>query len=152
MYRRILVAVDGSDISTRALEEALRLCKDQHAQVRIVHAVDLVPSVDEGYVDFDAYEREELEKGQAILNRAVAVARGAGVEPESSLVEVCKRRISTAIVDEAKRWEADLIVMGTHGRSGLTQLLLGSVTEGVVRSGLTPVLLVRAAAAALQSE
>jgi nucleotide-binding universal stress UspA family protein len=53
-------------------------------------------------------------------------------------------RIASVIEGEARRWQADLIVIGTHGRSGLSRLLLGSVAEGVVRVASVPVLLVRA--------
>ena len=74
-----------------------------------------------------------------------ARAKKAGVGAESRLVEVEKygERVVDAIVDEAKRWRADLIVIGTHGRRGVSHLLLGSVAEGVVRLAPAPVLLVR---------
>jgi nucleotide-binding universal stress UspA family protein len=54
-------------------------------------------------------------------------------------------RVCDVIVDEAKKWRADLIVMGTHGRRGMTRMLLGSDAEGVLRNTPVPVLLVRAA-------
>jgi nucleotide-binding universal stress UspA family protein len=145
MYRHVLVAVDGSDISTRALKEALRLARDERAQVRIVHAVDAMPppTTGEVYVDYDAHRQESLKAGRAVLNEALALARQAGLEPETILAEVQTEGTSGAIVEEARRWPADLIVMGTHGRSGLMHLLLGTVAEGVVRQTPTPVLLVR---------
>lgn len=145
MYKRILVPVDGSDVSTRALQEALRLAKDEQARVRIVHAVhEVPPPTGAAYVDYDAYRQAAMEEGRAILDKALTLARQAGLEPETKLAPVQTEGASGAIVEEARRWPADLIVMGTHGRSGLLHLLLGSVAEGVVRRAPTPVLLVRA--------
>jgi nucleotide-binding universal stress UspA family protein len=66
------------------------------------------------------------------------------VEADTLLVDAAGRRIATAIVEEAARWGAELIVMGTHGRHGFEHLILGSVAEGVVRRAVTPVLLIRA--------
>lgn len=144
MYQRILVAVDGSDVSDRALDEALKLAKEQQAQVRIVHVVDTMPPMTgEGVVYFDAYRQSALEAGRQVLDTAIARARQAGVEAEPMLVETRAQHPSRSIVEEARRWPADLIVIGTHGRTGLSHLLLGSVAEGVVRHALIPVLIVR---------
>jgi hypothetical protein len=74
--------------------------------------------------------------------------RGTGAEPETKLVEIrtlgalC-RRVSTVIAAESERWRADLVVLGTHGRRGVSKLVLGSVADGVVRTCGCPVLLVR---------
>lgn len=145
MFMRILVAVDGSHVSYRALEEALKLVKDQQAQVRIVHVVDTVPQEIGAYPvqDFDAYRQRSLTTGRKVLDEAIAVARRADVDAEPALVEMESSHPSIGIVEAAGRWPADLIVMGTHGRTGLLHLLLGSVAEGVVRDASVPVLLVR---------
>ncbi|HET7877050.1 MAG TPA: universal stress protein, partial [Methylomirabilota bacterium] len=75
--------------------------------------------------------------------KAGARAREAGVAVEPALLESDGRRVAAVVVDEARWWEADLIVVGTHGRRGLDRLLLGSVAEGVVRAAPVTVLLVR---------
>lgn len=146
MFRRILVAVDGSHISDRAVEQAVQLSKDQQARLKIVHVVDTVPEVIGAYPvpDFDSYRETSLEEGRRILDEAIAVAHRADVDPESALVEMESSHPSVGVVEQASRWSADLIVMGTHGRTGLMHLLLGSVSEGVVRDASAPVLLVRA--------
>ena len=64
---------------------------------------------------------------------------------QTRLLEADGERIASVIVEEAKRWPADLIVIGTHGRSGFSRILFGSVAEGVVRTAHVPVLLVRGA-------
>jgi nucleotide-binding universal stress UspA family protein len=146
MYKRILVAVDGSATGERALAEAIRLAAEANGQLRIVHAVELVN------VNWDVEMPEPTEiwewmtqSGREILRRAEAVARAAGVNVDTRLIEITTlgQRIPEAIAAEADTWPADLIVIGTHGRRGLSRLLLGSVAEGVVRVAKKPVLLIR---------
>lgn len=144
MFRRILVAVDGSHVSDGALAEALDLARDQQAELRIVHVVDTVPQeIPVVFLDFDAYREAALATGRAVLGEAVAAARSADVDAEPELVEILSAHPSIGILEEAVRWSADLIVMGTHGRTGLMHLLLGSVAESVVRDGRFPVLLIK---------
>lgn len=146
MYKRILVAVDGSETGERALAEAIRLAKEANGELRIVHAVELVN------VNWDVEMPEPTEiwewmtqSGREILRRAEAVARAAGVKFDTRLIEITTlgQRVPEAIAAEADAWPADLIVIGTHGRRGLSRLLLGSVAEGVVRVATKPVLLIR---------
>ena len=146
MYRRILVPVDGSAPSDRALDSALGLAKATGAKVRLVHIVDPLPpvSIDGMYTDVDAFRDAVIASGQAALKRAQRRAARSARRVESALLEAVGRDISSAIVAEAKRWRADLIVLGTHGRTGLARLVLGSVAEGVVRQSTAPMLLVRA--------
>jgi len=144
MYQRILVAVDGSPTSKRALAEACHLASDQHAQLRIVHVIDDPYS----YYAGDGFSPDTIatvenawrQSGQKILDSAADLARQNGVQPETALLERGDRT-SVVIVDDAKQWQADLLVLGTHGRHGLGELLLGSVAEGVVRTSTVPVLL-----------
>jgi nucleotide-binding universal stress UspA family protein len=150
MYKQILVAVDGSSTSDAALQQALELGREGQARLRVVHVIDSpydYPDALYGFVPGDLVElRQAWQKlGREVLDLALAAARLAGVEPESALLELAGRRVSTTIVDEAKRWGADLIVVGTHGHRGLERLLLGSVAEGVSRTAPISVLLVRGA-------
>jgi nucleotide-binding universal stress UspA family protein len=78
-----------------------------------------------------------------MLDAASKVALKQGVKADASLVESRGRPVSDVILDEARKWRADLIVMGTHGRRGVNRLLLGSDAERVLRSAPVPVLLVR---------
>jgi nucleotide-binding universal stress UspA family protein len=149
MYRRMLVPVDGSAASNKALAAALRLAKEQRAAVRIVHVVDVLPPAGlEGsaYIDFDGYRDAMLASGREVTKRAEARVRAAGVRAETRLLETTSHDVSAAVVLEAKRWRADLIAIGTHGRTGLARLFLGSVAEGVVRHAPAAVLLLRSGA------
>jgi nucleotide-binding universal stress UspA family protein len=147
MYKHILVAVDGSDTSNLALRESMKLAKEQQAVLRLVHVVDETPAymtMDTAYVLAD-FQKAMREAGQKVLATCAATAREAGIEVDTKFVipEVLTQRICDAIIDEAKRWPADLIVIGTHGRHGFNHLLLGSVAEGVIRFATKPVLVIR---------
>jgi nucleotide-binding universal stress UspA family protein len=149
MYKHILVAVDGSDTSNLALQEAMKLAKEQQAALRLIHVVDETPvymTMDTAYALAD-FQKAVREAGQKVLATCAATARQAGVEVDTKFVilEVLTRRICDAINEEAKGWPADLIVIGTHGRHGFNHLLLGSVAEGVIRLAAKPVLVIRGA-------
>jgi nucleotide-binding universal stress UspA family protein len=144
-YKRILVPVDGSATSNKGLDEAIKLARAAGAKIRLLHVVDdtLAFSSPDGaganYV-LDALRSS----GRQALERAGDRVRRAKLEAESTLIENFTGRVAEAIVDQAKRWRADLIVMGTHGRRGVNRLLIGSSAELVVRSSTLPVLLVPA--------
>ena len=146
MYKHILVAVDGSHTSQLALRQAVSLAKMLGARMRIVHAVDEVTLNWDGEYANPAEIWEAMAKtGRDILSKAAAVAAQSGIEVDTRLIEIdtLGHRISQAIAEEAKAWPADLIVVGTHGRRGLSHVLLGSVAEGIVRVATKPVLLIR---------
>jgi nucleotide-binding universal stress UspA family protein len=146
MYKRILVAVDGSKMSDVALTEALKLAKEQHADLRLLHVADVTPPPtinSASYLDYDLFRDAMLKAGRDVVRRAESVARTAGLSVESGVVEAIAHDISGSIVGDASRWHADLVVMGTHGRSGLERLVLGSVAESVARHAPVPVLLVK---------
>ena len=147
MHKRIPVAVDGSRTSEVALGEALDLA-GRGAQLRAVHVVGSpynYPDALYGQVtgDLEPVRREWREAGEEILARAAASARARRVAADSTLLESDGRRVGAAVVEAARRWGADLIVVGTHGQRGLDWLLLGSVPEGVARTAPVSVLLVR---------
>src|ERR1700722_1682838 len=147
MYKKILVPIDGSEISTQGLKEATKLATNQNSQIRLFHiAIDRI--VDSGYGD-SSYGGQIIEcareNGQKVLSGAVTQARQHGLEAESVLVESTGGPAADLIVTEAKAWPADLIVMGTHGRRGLRRLAMGSDAESVVRDTQLPVLLVHGA-------
>lgn len=146
MYKRILTAVDDSATSNRALEEAIQLALDQQAELYIVHVVDKVAITGAAQIA-NAAESEETWDGigRDILRRAQDAARKAGASAETRLLETenIEERLARAVISAAKRLHADLLVVGTHGRSGLRHLLMGSVAEGIVRHAHIPVMLIR---------
>ena len=146
MYQRILVPVDDSNTSAAALSESTRLALDQQAQVRLVHVIDLAQfawSANE-FLDVPQLQDSLRKSGEQLLARYAATLREQNINAETALLEAWGGNLARAIIDDATGWKADVLVMGTHGYSGLTHLLLGSVAEGVMRHTTTPLLLVRA--------
>jgi nucleotide-binding universal stress UspA family protein len=147
LYKRILVPVDGSATSNAGLKEAVRLAKNQHAKLRLLNIVDemVVFNTPDGGINVEPILNALKRGGKQILRKSEKAARAQGVRPDSELWESAGVRVAQVIVERARRWRADLIIMGTHGRRGVNRMLLGSDAELVVRSAAVPVLLVHAA-------
>jgi nucleotide-binding universal stress UspA family protein len=144
MYKRILVAIDGSETSSIALQEAVKLAKDHESQIRLLHVVDLImaySTVEAPYI-FE-YRKAMEEEGRMVLAECATLLRSAGIETESKCVVTFTKHVYDMIEEEATQWPADLVVIGTHGRRGIRRLLLGSVAEGLTRISSKPILLVR---------
>ncbi len=145
-YKRILVPVDGSPTSAKGLKEAIRLARGRRGKLRLLHVVEelgafIAPETGTNPAPIlDAMKAA----GRKTLARVERGARAAGARPEAALAEDFGGRVADAIVRDAQRWRADLIVMGTHGRRGMKHALLGSDAERVVHASRIPVLLVPA--------
>ena len=146
MYRKILVPLDGSVTSQQGLKQAIRLARESGARLRLVHVVDETPTIGmiEGGVDITPVVRELMRSGRELLARGQRLAEKAGVQAETAIHESLGGAAADTILTEAKKWHADVIVMGTHGRRGLRHVVLGSQAERVVHRSAVPVLLVRA--------
>jgi len=144
MYNRILIPVDGSAASSRACTEAIKLAVDQKARIRLLCVVSYsyLSAVLGGAVTGDLLRRVRAD-AQASLDAAQAEARKAELEVEAGVLEHHGTQIGEAIVEYAKKWNAELIVMGTHGRRGFARATLGSDATYVAMHAPTPVLLVR---------
>src|SRR5665647_1700564 len=127
VFKRILVAVDGSHTADQALEQAIKLVKELQSQLRIVHVVDVVNIMGAEFIDSTEFSGAITKNGQEILNKAEAVARQAEIPVETRLIVIDSLgyRIPEMIAADAETWSADLIVIGTHGRRGLSRLFLG---------------------------
>lgn len=146
MYKRILVAVDGSEPSQLALNEAIGLGRSCESFLLLVHVLNKTPWISPS-VDQSTLQRliDDLRgTGESILHEAKRTVRAAGVAADSRLIEALGAEAGECVVREAQSWPADLIVCGTHGRSGLNRALMGSEAEYIVRHSSVPVLLVRA--------
>jgi len=142
--RRVLHPTDFSPASRRAFDCSIEVARRDKAELLIVHALAVVvPMIGEGYVSpaaFDEVQRAARAQGQTQLDAAVARARKAGTRARGLLLEGVA---ATQIARAAKSQRADVIVMGTHGRTGLARVFLGSVAERVVGTAPCPVLTVR---------
>jgi nucleotide-binding universal stress UspA family protein len=146
MYKRILVPVDGSQTSNRALVAALQMARDGGGSIRLIHVIEELAQV----IAYDPYgassgdlSKVMRENGQQTLTKALDIARSAGVSADQRLVEAAGQRLAEAVHKEAAAYGADLIVLGTHGRRGLSHLMLGSVAAAVVHESKVPVLVVK---------
>ena len=145
MYSRILVPVDGSDTAKKGLAEAVKLAEALESELRIIHIVDdsaLALNPEAGVAAAPLVE-DFAEAGRQILEEARALAEKAGASAGIVLHENFTGRVADLICDEATKWGAELIVMGTHGRRGIRHAVLGGDAEAVVRAAKVPVLLVR---------
>jgi nucleotide-binding universal stress UspA family protein len=144
MYQRLLVAIDGTDTSSRACAEAIRLAADQKARLRVLHVISYAyVNAIVGVAPSGELMRRMRSDGEELLRAAEKPARDAGLEVEPRLLEHHSTQIGEGILEDAQSWQADLIVMGTHGRRGFARAVLGSDAEFVARHALVPVLLVR---------
>jgi len=146
MYKRILVPIDGSETAARGLAEAISLARELKATLRLLNLTsDVVQMIAmTSAIDYEKFREGLSQHGQRLLANAGAQARLLVVTAETSLRDVGGGRVADAIVDEARRSRCDLIVIGTHGRRGVSRAMLGSDAENVVRSSPVPVLLIRA--------
>lgn len=146
MYKRILVPVDGSDTSTKALVAALQMARESGGRVRLIHVVEEMAYLT-GYEQFGGYSGELIavmrETGNKVLNDAMAIAQAAGVEADNLLYDNFGSRLAEVVADAAKQWNADLVVVGTHGRHGVGRVLMGSGAEQILRLAPVPVLVIR---------
>ncbi|PXX33589.1 universal stress protein [Burkholderia sp. MS455] len=150
MYSNILVALDGSEPSSRALDAALTLASESGARLTPVYVVDfLVPAYDMyGYdpsILIDAFREEGLRVTDDAAKRMAA--RGVTGTPRIANVDPGGEDVAQRLLIVAKEAGADLIVMGTHGRRGFSRLVLGSVAERLLRRAACPVLMIPASCA-----
>jgi nucleotide-binding universal stress UspA family protein len=142
MYKKILMPTDGSACSQKAITEGLEVAKNMGAQVTFLYVVENMASamwISPESVPYGVELMEDLKKvGQEALEKATQMAQAVGVSAETKLAE--GRPIDT-ILQETKNH--DLVVMGTHGRSGLDRWMLGSVTDAVLHRAEKPILVLR---------
>ena len=150
MYRRIMVAVDGSATSNKALVAATEMANYSggRAVLRLIHVLDEMAY----FTGFDPYggQSGELvkimrETGGKILADALAIVQAAGIEADTVLIDKFGERLGDTLAAEAQGWRADLIVVGTHGRRRVGRMFLGSGAEQIIRLAPVPVLVIRTA-------
>lgn len=147
MYKKILVATDGSTLSKKAVSNAIELAALCEAELVAVKVVPRYPqSYFEGGLALQAAEVSRVEKqwaedGQAVVDAVQQAALAKGVKAKG--VTVKSDLVSDAIIAAAKKHKCDLIVMASHGRRGIKRLLLGSETQLVLTHSHVPVLVLR---------
>lgn len=140
--RKLLVAVDGSEPASRAVEYAVALAKAYGISLHLVTVLPdpIIYGEIQVYVSHERFNELQLEQGQALLKAAIAQANEAGLSPTS---EVMIGDIASAIIGAAKTQDCDGIVMGTRGMGAISNLFMGSIAIKVVHLAETPVTLVK---------
>lgn len=147
MYKRILVAIDGSHCSDLALDHAIGLAAICDAELQVVHVIDNgYLKYDMGYVDLTDLRAGLIKGGEELLAEAREKAKARHVRCQTVMIDeiVALGDIAHQIRQLVESSAAELVVLGTHGRHGVSRLLLGSVAESLARQCPVPVLLVRA--------
>lgn len=144
MYQRIMVAVDGSATAELELKEAIKLGLDQKAKLTVVHVIDVVVAYGAGQL-IGGYIDATRKLGHDVVEHARKTVQAAGIEPETQSPEIVTSgyHVADTVAQLARDWKADLLVVGTHGRRGVSRMLIGSVAERIVRVAPCSLLLVR---------
>ncbi len=143
IYSRILVPIDASSTAQTAAEQAVALARDLKAALRFVAVLE-----SHSYVGYAPALLEVMQNDARLLLdgwMTRAVAQGCDVGTGLAETTSTLPHVADVILAEARRWGADLIVIGSHGRSGVRRLVLGSVAEAVAHRSAVPVLIVHAA-------
>lgn len=148
MYKRIMVAVDESFMTNKVLDTAINLAKLSGAKLAICHAVDQTIFAQRNVAMMlpNSVGKAEYKMrlgAQGFLGKAEETARAAGVEAEIKLIESEEKHVSDMLAEASTEWQADLLIVGTHGRRGVERFFVGSVAERLVRKAETSLLLVR---------
>jgi nucleotide-binding universal stress UspA family protein len=143
---KILLAIDDSKFSQAAIQAVLMTARPQESEVRVLHVLEpiIFPPEAQTWTSLPVYaEMMEQQRREAtrLAKEAADRLKAAGFKQTSHAVEEGSPKV--VIVDEANKWSADLIVLGSHGRKGLDRFLLGSVSEAVARHATCSVEIVR---------
>ena len=145
MFKNILLPTDGSELATRALDQGIALAKAVGAKVTVLTVVEVFRVFTANPVQLEAsireYRKQAAEHGKKVLDEARAKAEAAGVAVEtiSRTGDIAWEQIVAAAAESG----ADLVAMASHGRSGLSALILGSQTSRVLAHAEVPVLVLR---------
>ena len=147
MFMRIMAAIDGTPDSVAVLAHAIRLARQEKATLLAVSVLMRVPDTlgpGPGFGDPVGLAHTLKDRAQAALARAQDLFVLAGVDGQTLIVDAGDRDVPSILLEEGRRWRADLLVLGNHTRDGLDRLLLGSTTEACLRNADIPVLVVPA--------
>ena len=142
LFKKILVPVDGSNTSNKALDYALKIAQTDKAEVRLIYCIDELSLLSSHEYSGEMAQLAR-DSGHKILQNGMALANIAKVKADTRLIDRVGQRLGESVADAAGDWGADLIVLGTHGRRGIGRVLLGSGAEQVMRMAPVPVLMVR---------
>jgi nucleotide-binding universal stress UspA family protein len=137
MFQTIMVAIDGSESSERAVELARGLATRLHSEVVVLHVRERMPSRS------GAFDLETLEEAAGLVDRVVASVKDAGASARGELIDGISGHTAKSISEAAREAGAELIVVGSRGLTDFGSMMLGSVTHRLLHVGQIPVLIAR---------
>ena len=141
LYKKIVIPTDGSDVSIEAARHAIEIGKLMKAEIYAIYVIDIAPFIGLPTEGFWETMKEILnEEGEKALKNVKKMAEEYGANVKCEILEGVP---ANEIVEFAEKKRADIIVMGTSGKTGLDRFLLGSVAEKVIRNAHCPVLIVK---------
>ena len=135
---KILLAVDDSKFSEAAIQAVITRHQRPGTEIKVLHVIDLGLPIQTSYAE--RFRQQFLKQGEALVARAAKRLQAEGL---SVVTAVEEGNPKTSIIDNAERWQADLVVLGSHGRTGLEHFLMGSVADAVARHAPCSVEIVR---------
>ena len=146
MFDRILVPIDGSSTALKGVAQAIAMAKLTGGCIKLMHVFQpplLAIGAESALMRGDDIYDVARDTGLGVLSSAADRVRAAGVKVEEQLNAPGGARLCDQVVEAATKWDASLIVLGSHGRRGVSRALLGSDAEQILRIAPVPVLLVR---------
>jgi nucleotide-binding universal stress UspA family protein len=142
---KILLAIDDSKFSEAAIESIIRQAKPQKTEVRVLHVIEAIPIYPDGQAwgygpEASQVLEEQRKEAEGLVARAGKTLREKNFKVMTAIEEGNPKEV---IIDSAAEWQADLIVVGSHGRKGLDRFFMGSVSEAVARHARCSVQIVR---------
>ena len=147
MYQRILVPTDGSTLSKKAVKSAIEQAAVCDAELVALYVVPRYPmsyfegSISVSHSEVARTEKQWADKGQAVVDEVQKAAKAGGVKAKGVLAR--SDLVAESVIAAAKKHKCDLIVMASHGRKGISRVLLGSETQHVLTHSKLPVLVLR---------
>ena len=143
MFTRVYVPIDNSDISDKVLNEALDLAKERNAKVRVAHVVNL-EQITFGIEMVGVAELKDtlLEIANKLINHVKEVIKNKGVDAEVVLLENYGSDLASLIVEDAKAWNTEIFVLGSHHLGSFSHFITGGVAEDIAHDSDIPILLI----------
>lgn len=151
LYKHIIVAVDGSKISLLALKHAAKIIKLTKSELTLINVINPTEymALSPEFIQHETYEAAAMEQSVDVLNQAEKIAKANGVRKINRHIAISTKGIkdmAQQVVDYAVKNGGDLIVLGTNGRTGLMNLVMGSFAETIMKQSTLPLLILCAGA------
>ena len=143
MYKKIYIPIDNSDLSDKVLDEGIKLCENLNAELRVVHIIDLA-HVTYGIEVIGLSEVKEalIKVATKLKSHILKKLQKTNLHYTVELIETYDLNVADLIIDDSNKWNADLLILGTHKLGSLTHIVSGGVIENISHLYNKPILLI----------